>query len=93
MINTRLVIALEELFKKEPFDLENITFNITASYGRITIDPNADEVQSLKEEIGGLETDKDSAEMSLELAERDVEDLETKISDLKELLDENDIDY
>lgn len=86
MINTRLVIALEKLFKKEPFDLENITFNITASYGRITIDPNADK-------IADLENSNSDLEMNQEHLERDVEDLETKISDLKELLDENDIDY
>ena len=37
MINTRLVMALEELFKKEPFDLENDTFTIHASRGTVYI--------------------------------------------------------
>ena len=35
MINTRLVMALEELFKKEPFDLENGKFVISANRGTI----------------------------------------------------------
>ena len=38
MINTRLVMALEELFKKEPFDLENDEFIISASRGRISVE-------------------------------------------------------
>ena len=37
MINTRLVMALEELFKKEPFDLENDTLTIHASRGTIYV--------------------------------------------------------
>ena len=37
MINTRLVIALEELFKKEPFDLEIDTFIIHANRGIIYV--------------------------------------------------------
>jgi|LGOV01.1.fsa_nt_gb hypothetical protein len=37
MINTRLVIALEELFKKEPFNLENDTFTVRANRGTIYI--------------------------------------------------------
>ena len=37
MINTRLIIALEELFKREPFDLENDTFVIHANRGTIHV--------------------------------------------------------
>ena len=37
MINTRLVIALEELFKKEPFDLETETIVIYANRGTISV--------------------------------------------------------
>ena len=37
MINTRLVMALEELFKRDPFDLENDTFIIHANRGVISV--------------------------------------------------------
>lgn len=88
MVNTRLVMALEELFKKEPFDLEIIEITINASRGTITVEEyGIDEiVNELECEISDLEEEKSSAEMENEFLER-------KISDLKELLDENDIDY
>ena len=58
MINTRLVMALEELFKKDPFNLENVIFTIDAKNGRIEVregDIAQEREEFLQEEIEDLE--------------------------------------
>lgn len=86
MINTKLTIALEELFKKEPFNLENTTISIRASYGSIEINPDEDRIQELEDSNYNLSEENDR------LTEKQ-ENIDEEINYYRSLLDDNNIDY
>lgn len=79
MVNTKLVMELEKLFKQKPFNLENEIFVIKAENGSITVEEYGDLNEEAEEQIAELE--------------REVDEKERTIEDLRELLDENDIEH
>lgn len=81
MVNTRLVIALEQLFKNYPFNLENDTLIVSAENG------------SVKVLEMGTEEDLEHLTIKVDELEDKVSELEGKITEYEFIMDANDICY
>lgn len=91
MINTRLVIALEELFKRDPFDLENDIFTINATRGIIYVTDyeNSEHDMAYEELIGDTEF---YSSMNYELNE-EISYYERRCERLERKLKDNNIEF
>ena len=91
MINIKLVMALEELFKKDPFDLENDTFTIHASRGTIYVtDYESSEYAESYNEL--LSDNEFYSSMNYEL-NNDNSYYKRRCKRLEQELEDNDIDF
>ena len=83
MIDTRLIIELEKLFAKEPFDIGRDVITITNNYGRIEVS-EGDTPAEYEDTISNLEYEVSAKDFEIDTLEDEVEDLKDKISELEE---------
>lgn len=89
MIDTKLLVELEKLFKKEPFNYENTKFLTEASYGSVKVNPDEDKIESLEYELAELREEYNR----LNNENEELKELIELQDYYKDILDENGIDY
>jgi len=86
MVNTKLVVELEKLFKKEPFNYENTNFQVEACFGSVRVNPDANTIESLENQVYDLQEEMLDKESEINM-------LNDYIEYCQNLLEQNEVDY